>query len=145
MNSLGTYIRDEMERRQWALGDLTRWASLDEADLLPLFDPDPLPDLPSSRVIHELADALGVSVQAMVLRCAEACGLPLERESVGATAEGRQGRAGVDDVATALSSVSNEELMRELRRRLALGASTGSYLASKPAAVVSLVSRAQVG
>ena len=130
MNRLGAYVRAEMERRSWTLTDLTKGTGLDESDLMPILSKDWLADWPSSQVIDALARALHVPTRELVLRAAEACGLSVEDE--GATA--------------GLLDSSNEELMRELRRRLALGASSGNYLTTGSSPWLALVApREQVG
>jgi transcriptional regulator with XRE-family HTH domain len=130
MNRLGAYVRAEMADREWALSDLTRGTGLDESDLMPILSKDWLADWPSSQVIDALARALHVPARELVLRAAEACGLSVDLE---ASADG-------------LADASNEQLMRELRRRLALGASAGNYLATAPSPWLSLVApRVEVG
>lgn len=130
MNRLGAYVRAEMAWRNWTLTDLTRGTGLDESDLMPILSRDWLPDWPSTQVIDALARALHVPARELVLRAAEACGLSVDDE---ATAAG-------------LLDSSNEELMRELRRRLALGASAGNYLSTGSGHWLSVVApREQVG
>lgn len=130
MNRLGAYIRAEMARRNWTLTDLTKGTGLDESDLMPVLSKDWLADWPSSQVIDALARALHVPARELVLRAAEACGLSVEEEAAGA----------------GLADASNEELMRELRRRLALGASAGNYLSTASSPWLSLVApRIEVG
>jgi hypothetical protein len=97
---------------------------------MPILNKDWLADWPSSQVIDALARALHVPARELVLRAAEACGLSVEEEGPGA----------------GLLDSSNEDLMRELRRRLALGASAGNYLATSSSPWLSLVTpREQVG
>lgn len=130
MNRLGAYIRAEMAWRNWTLTDLTKGTGLDESDLMPVLSKDWLADWPSSQVIDALARALHVPARELVLRAAEACGLSVEEEAAGA----------------GLADASNEELMRELRRRLALGASAGNYLSTASSPWLSLVApRIEVG
>jgi len=130
MNRLGAYVQAEMDWRGWTLTDLTKAAGLDESDLMPILARDWLADWPSSQVIDAVARALHVPARELVLRAAEACGLAVDEEGPGAT----------------LVDSSNEELMRELRRRLALGASAGNYLTTASSPWLSLVApREQVG
>jgi len=65
---------------------------------------------------------------------------PREAETVPAPAV-------LDEVAVcpALADVNNEDLMRELRRRLALGASTGGFLTTATNHQLSDLPRAHVG
>jgi hypothetical protein len=129
MNSLGRYVRDEMAWRDWTLGDLAANAGLTEDELLPLFEGSTMIDWPSSRVISALARALRVPSRELVLQAADGCGLTVERDS-----------ASVE-----LVRATNEELMRELRRRLALGATTGAYLATATGRRLTAVPKVQVG
>ena len=130
MNRLGAYVRAEMADRGWTLADLTRGTGLDESDLMPILSKDWLADWPSSQVIDALARALHVPARELVLRAAEACGLSVD---LAASPAG-------------LADASNEQLMRELRRRLALGASAGNYLSTASSPWLSLVApRVEVG
>lgn len=130
MNRLGAYVRAEMADRGWTLADLTRGTGLDESDLMPILSKDWLADWPTSQVIDALARALHVPARELVLRAAEACGLSVDLEASPA----------------GLADASNEQLMRELRRRLALGASAGNYLSTASSPWLSLVApRVEVG
>jgi hypothetical protein len=128
MNCLGALVREEMAWRDWDLAELAARTSLGEDELLQLFDGERLADWPSSRVVHALGQAFRISTGELVLLAAQACGLPVEREAPRPD----------------LAGVGNEDLMRELRRRLALGASTGNYMTTKRGHL-SAVPRAQVG
>lgn len=128
MNCLGAFVREEMAWRDWDLAELMAQTSLSEDELLELFDGEQLADWPSLRVVRALGKAFRVSAQDVVLLAAQACGLAVERETPSAD----------------LSAVGNEELMRELRRRLALGASTGNYMTTKRGHLTA-VPKAQVG
>ena len=129
MNSLGAYVREEMAWRDWDFAELQTRTGLDEEELLALFVGERLADWPSARVLHALGNALGMSTRELVLLSAQATGLAVEPETGGSD----------------LSEVSNEVLMRELRRRLALGASTGGYLSTRKTNHLSAVPRAHVG
>ena len=130
MNRLGAYVQAEMDWRGWTLAELTKAAGLAESDLMPILTRDWLADWPSSQVVDAVARALHVPARELVLRAADACGLSVDEEGPGAT----------------LADSSNEELMRELRRRLALGASAGNYLTTSSSTWLSLVApREHVG
>lgn len=131
MNSLGAYVREEMAWRGWDFAELRARTGLAEEELLSLFVGERLADWPSARVVHALGHALRMSSRELVLLAAQAAGLSVEPQSEAET--------------TALSEVSNEVLMRELRRRLALGASTGGYLSSRKSGHLNAVPRAHVG
>jgi transcriptional regulator with XRE-family HTH domain len=119
-----------MADRDWTLADLTRGTGLDESDLMPILSKDWLADWPTSQVIDALARALHVPARELVLRAAEACGLSVDLEASPA----------------GLADASNEQLMRELRRRLALGASAGNYLSTASSPWLSVVApRVEVG
>jgi hypothetical protein len=137
MNSLGAYVRDEMTWRDWDFAELRARTGLDEEELLSLFVGERLADWPSARVVHALVHALQVSPRALVLLSAQAAGLAVALE---AAAE-----ADAEADATALSEIPNEVLMRELRRRLALGATTGGYLSTRKTSHLNAVPRAHVG
>jgi lambda repressor-like predicted transcriptional regulator len=130
MNRLGAYVQAEMDWRGWTLSDLTKAAGLDESDVMPILSREWLADWPSSQVVDAVARALQVPARELVLRAAEACGLSIAEKGPVAS----------------IADSSNEELMRELRRRLALGASAGNYLTTTSSPWLSLVApRAQVG
>lgn len=130
MNRLGAYVRAEMTWRDWTLRDLSRNTGLDESHLIPILTEKNLVDWPSSVIIEALAETLRVPVLDLVLRAAEAAGLSVKDE-----------RPSPD-----LADMSNEDLMRELRRRLALGASAGNYLTTASSPWLSAVApRTQVG
>jgi hypothetical protein len=86
-----------------------------------------------------------------VLRTAEASGLaveeqsPREAETVPAPAVPAPAVLDAAAVCPALADVNNEDLMRELRRRLALGASTGGFLTTGTNHQLSDLPRAHVG
>jgi hypothetical protein len=128
MNCLGALVREEMAWRDWDLAELAARTSLSEDELLRLFDGERLADWPSSRVVHALGQAFRIPTQDLVLLAAQACGLAVEREAPRAD----------------LATVGNEDLMRELRRRLVLGASTGNYMTTKRGHL-SAVPRTEVG
>jgi len=87
-----------------------------------------------------------VPVRDVVLRAAEASGLAVEQQ-VQRDAERVPAPAVLDAAAVcpALADVNNEDLMRELRRRLALGASTGGFLTTATNHQLSDLPRAHVG
>ena len=146
MNSLGAYLREEMAWRDWDFRELLAQTGLEENDVLSAFRSAPLAEWPSPQVISALARALGVPVRDVVLRAAEASGLAVEEQSP-REAEMVPAPAVLDEVAVcaALADVNNEDLMRELRRRLALGASTGGFLTTGTNHQLSDLPRAHVG
>ena len=146
MNSLGAYLREEMAWRDWDFRELLAQTGLEENDVLSAFRSAPLAEWPSPQVISALARALGVPVRDVVLRAAEASGLAVEQQ-VPRDAERVPAPAVLDAAAVcpALADVNNEDLMRELRRRLALGASTGGFLTTGTNHQLSDLPRAHVG
>lgn len=146
MNSLGAYLREEMAWRDWDFRELLAQTGLEENDVLSAFQSAPLAEWHSPQVITALARALGVPVRDLVLRTAEASGLAVEEQSP-REAETVPAPAVLDaaPVCPALADVNNEDLMRELRRRLALGASTGGFLTTGTNHQLSDLPRAHVG
>lgn len=146
MNSLGAYLREEMAWHDWDFRELLAQTGLEENDVLSAFQSAPLAEWPSPQVITALARALDVPVRDLVLRTAEASGLAVE-EQASHDAQTIPVPAVLDAVAVcpALADVNNEDLMRELRRRLALGASTGGFLTTGTNHQLSDLPRAHVG
>ena len=72
-----------------------------------------LPEWPSPSTMLSIARTFNGSVREVALLSAEGCGLHV---------------AATSDPVAAMSHLGNEELMREVRRRLSLGAATGGYL-----------------
>jgi hypothetical protein len=135
-----------MAWRDWDFRELLAETGLEENDVLSAFRSAPLAEWPKPQVITALARALGVPVRDLVLRTAEASGLAVEEQSP-REAETVPAPKVLDAVAVcpALADVNNEDLMRELRRRLALGASTGGFLTTGTNHQLSDLPRAHVG
>ncbi|HEY7719389.1 MAG TPA: hypothetical protein VH915_11535 [Pedococcus sp.] len=129
MNCLAEYITEELTWREWSLAELAEQTGVEEAELAGLLDADRLDDWPSASVVRAIARAFRVPTRDLVLLSARAAGLPIAAEE--RTAD--------------LGAAANEELMRELRRRLALGATSGNYLATTRRGHLSAVPRTKVG
>lgn len=114
-NSLGTFVREQMRLLGWTRETLQERTGLDEWTLEAVLDAPVLPEWPEPHAMIALARALGLPVREIVLQSAQGCGLHV--------------LAPLNPTET-LMLASSEELMREVRRRLALGARTGQYIAS---------------
>ena len=105
-NELAVLIEDRMAVKGWSVVDLVRETGLDTGALAALLGPKELPGMPDGETVRRLAEGLGVPPLRVVLGAAEACGL--------ATTP-------LGDRERALRAASDEDLMRELRRRLVAG------------------------
>ena len=114
INSLGSYVQAQLGLLGWSREALVERSGLDRWELEAILECPVLMEWPSTEAMLSLARAFNVSVRDIVLRSAQGCGL----------------HVGVGDTPMdSLHMVDNDALMTELRRRLALGAATGGYLA----------------
>jgi hypothetical protein len=116
-NSLGSFLQEQLRVLGWSRATLATRTGLDEWTLEGILDSSVLPEWPQPDEMLALSRALCVSVREIALRSAEGCGLSV----LGGIAHN-----------DALLLATNDELMREVRRRLALGARTGVYLTGSP-------------
>ena len=116
-NSLGSFLQEQLRVLGWSRATLATRTGLDEWTLEGILDSAVLPEWPQPDEMLALSRALCVSVREIALRSAEGCGLSV----LGGFAHN-----------DALLLATNDELMREVRRRLALGARTGVYLTGSP-------------
>ena len=114
INSLGSYVQDQLALLGWSRLALVERSGIDDWQLEGILESPVLAEWPSPEVLLSLAKAFNVSVREVVMRAAQGSGLHVEE--------------GLSPAET-LHVISNEELMRGVRRRLALGAATGRYLA----------------
>jgi hypothetical protein len=114
-NSLGTFVREQLRLLGWTRDTLQERSGVDEWTLEAILDAPVLPEWPEPAAMLGLARALGLPVREIVLQAAQGCGLHVLTP--------------LNPTETVMLA-SNEELMREVRRRLALGARTGQYIAS---------------
>lgn len=115
-NSLGRYVQEQMGLLGWSRATLVEHSGLDRCDVDTILDAPVLARWPEPSVLQSLATTLDVAVREIVLHAARACGLE------------------VDAFAQApepVQQLGNEALMREVRRRLALGAAVGGYLSTQ--------------
>lgn len=112
-NSLGSFLQEQLRVLGWSRAQLATRTGLDEWTIEGILDSPVLPEWPQPDDMLALSRALCVSVREIALRAAEGCGLNV----LGGIAHN-----------DAVLLATNEELMREVRRRLALGARTGLYL-----------------
>lgn len=115
INSLGVFVQDQMSLLGWNRAALSERTGIDEWTIATILDSHVLAGSPDTDDILALARAFSMPVREIVLRAAEGCGLHV--------------MAPMSPTETLLLA-SNDELMSELRRRLALGARTGGYLAA---------------
>jgi hypothetical protein len=116
-NSLGSFLQEQLRVLGWSRATLATRTGIDEWTLEGILDSAVLPEWPQPDDMLALSRALCVSVREITLRSAEGCGLSV--------------LGGIDHTEAVLLA-SNDELMREVRRRLALGARSGQYLSSPP-------------
>ena len=114
-NSLGEFVRDQLAALGWSRAQLVVRSGLDPFELEAILDSPVLAEWPRPETLMGLARVFRLPVREVVMQAAEGCGLGV--------------RGAAPDVHT-LSLTSNEDLMREVRRRLALGAATGGSLTS---------------
>ena len=114
INSLGSYVQDQLTLLGWSRIALVERSGIDDWQLEDILEAPVLAEWPSPEVLLSLAKAFNVSVREVVMCAAQGSGLHVD-----------EGLSPADR----LHLISNEELMREVRRRLALGAATGHYLA----------------
>jgi hypothetical protein len=112
-NSLGSFVQEQMRLLGWTRDALVERSGVDRWEIEAILESPTLPEWPSPSVMLSLARTFNVSVREVALVSAEGVGLHV---------------AATSDPVGAMSHLSNEELMREVRRRLSLGASTGGYL-----------------
>ena len=114
-NSLGIFVGEQLRLLGWTRATLHQRTGIDEWTLEAILEAPVLPEWPEPHVMLAIAGALGLPVREIVLQAAQGSGLsvltPLNPTET-------------------LMLASSEELMAEVRRRLALGARTGQYLSS---------------
>jgi hypothetical protein len=114
INSLGTFVQEQMTMLGWDRETLAERSGLDRWTVEGILDLPHLASWPEPDEMQALADALAMPVREVVLRAAQASGLDVY---------------GPLNPTETLQLASNEDLTAEVRRRLALGAVTGGYLA----------------
>jgi hypothetical protein len=115
INCFGRFVDEQMTLLGWGRDALAERSGLDELTIEAILDSPVLPEWPDPDALLALARAFALPVREVVLRAAEGCGLHV---------------TGPLNPAETILLATNEELMREVRRRLALGARTGQYLSS---------------
>jgi hypothetical protein len=114
-NSLGTFVREQLELLGWTRDVLAEATGLDPWTLEAILDAPALPEWPEPHAMMALARALNLPVREIVLQSAQGCGLDV---------------LGPLNPTETLQLASSEELMREVRRRLTLGISAGQLTAT---------------
>lgn len=115
INSFGAFVQEQMDLLGWSRAVLSERTGIDQWMIATILDSHVLAGSPDTDDIRVLSCAFSMPVREVVLRAAEGCGL--------------QVMAPMNPTETLLLA-TNDELMGELRRRLALGARTGGYLAA---------------
>jgi hypothetical protein len=115
INSLGLFLQEQLRVLGWSRATLATRSGVDEWTIEGILESPILPEWPQPDDMVGLSRALCVSVREITLRAAEGCGLSV--------------MGGIEHN-EAVMLATNDELMREVRRRLALGARTGQYLSS---------------
>lgn len=105
-NELAELIENRLAVKDWSVADLVRETGMDAGQLTDLLAPRELPGMPDRDVVQRLATALDVREQVVVMAAARGCGLAT---------------SAVGDRTGALRAASDEDLLRELRRRLVAG------------------------
>jgi hypothetical protein len=113
-NSFGTFVQEQLTMLGWDRAMLAERSGLDHWTIEGILDLPHLATWPDPDELQSLALALAIPVREVVLRAAQASGLDV---------------MGPLNPTETLLLASNEELTGEVRRRLALGAVTGGYLA----------------
>lgn len=108
MHALRRFIDEQLEVNGWTQADLVRQSGLSKQHLSKMLadDRDRLPRLPTEATLLGLARGLRVPLNVVVLRAAQACGVPVDVTQV----EVGSPRA-----------LSTEQLLGEVRRRIDLG------------------------
>lgn len=108
MHALSRFIEEQLEVNGWTQADLVRQSGLSKQHLSKMLadDRDRLPRLPTEATLLGLARGLRVPLNVVVLRAAQACGVPVDVTQV----EVGSPRA-----------MSTDQLLAEVRRRIELG------------------------
>ena len=114
MHALRRFIEQQLEDNGWTQSDLVRQSGLSKQHLSKMLndDRDKLARLPSEDTLLGLAKGLRVPLNTVVLRAAQACGVPVDVTEV--------------EVSSA-RALSTDQLLAEVRRRIeSAGASDGT-------------------
>jgi transcriptional regulator with XRE-family HTH domain len=105
-NELGALIEDRLRERGWTVARFTLESGVSAEVVANLLGPQQLDALPDQATLTRLSNALDVPYRQLVVAAGVACGLPKNQE---------------DEPTFVLRFVTNQELINELRRRLAQG------------------------
>lgn len=105
MHALRRFIEQQLEDNGWTPADLTRQSGLSKQHLSKMLndDRDKLARLPTEETLLGLAKGLRVPLNTVVLRAAQACGVPVDVTEV--------------EVSSA-RTLSTDHLLAEVRRRI---------------------------
>lgn len=115
-NSLGRYVQEQMGLLGWSREALVERSGIDGRDVDIILEAPVLVHWPKPTVLQSLATTLDVPVSEIVLQAARGCGLDVDARA---------------HTPEPVRQLGNEALMREVRRRLALGAAAGGYLSTQ--------------
>jgi hypothetical protein len=105
-NELGTVIENRLRDKGWSISRFTLESGV-SADLVAgLIGPEQLPSMPDEQTLVRLSEVLDLPFRQLVIAAAVACGIPRNQEG---------------EPTFALRLATNEELLKELRRRLVRG------------------------
>lgn len=113
MHALRRFIEQQLEDSGWTSADLARRSGLSKQHISKMLNDnrDKLARLPTEETLLGLSKGLGVPLNTVVLRAAQACGVPVDVTEV--------------EVSTA-RALTTEQLLAEVRRRIEAGAADGT-------------------
>lgn len=113
MNALRRFIEQQLEDNGWTQSDLVRQSGLSKQHLSKMLNDerDKLARLPTEETLLGLSKGLRVPLNTVVLRAAQACGVPVDVTEV--------------EVSSA-KALSTDQLLAEVRRRIETGAADGT-------------------
>lgn len=105
-NELCIVIEDRLRELRWSVPRFTLESGLSVDVVVDLVGREQLPVMPDEDTLRKIATALDLPYRQLVVAAGIACGLPKDHE---------------DEPAFVMRFVTNQELLNELRRRLARG------------------------
>lgn len=105
-NELGTVIENRLRDKGWSLSRFTLESGVSADLVAALIGPEQLASMPDEQTLVRLSEVLDLPFRQLVIAAAVACGIPRNQEG---------------EPTFALRLATNEELLKELRRRLVRG------------------------
>jgi transcriptional regulator with XRE-family HTH domain len=109
-NELGSIIEERLRDKGWSLSRFTLESGVSADVVANLIGAEQLPSMPEESTLVRLSEALDLPYRQLVVAAGVACGLPKNQDG---------------ERTFVLRFATNEELLTELRRRLACGRSHG--------------------